>query len=131
VEGRLWGMIVWSPRSRDGHATGRCRVAFATAQANAFLKAAGCGAPRSREAVMLRLDFLWGPARLAEGGAWRFERTPYAPLRTTPRSSASRLQLALPAGDPLVLDEINVSFRTIQRRGEFSSRISALETRPP
>src|SRR3984885_11529395 len=50
------------------------RLRVAARQTYVFSKAAGHGVPRAREAVVLGLDFLRGPARLPEGGfAWRFD----------------------------------------------------------
>jgi mannose/cellobiose epimerase-like protein (N-acyl-D-glucosamine 2-epimerase family) len=57
----------------------QCRAEFrrlrvAARQTYVFSKAASHDVPGAREAVMLGLDFLRGPARLAEGGfAWRFD----------------------------------------------------------
>jgi mannose/cellobiose epimerase-like protein (N-acyl-D-glucosamine 2-epimerase family) len=57
----------------------QCRAEFrrlrvAARQTYVFSKAASHGVPGAREAVVLGLEFLRGPARLAEGGfAWRFD----------------------------------------------------------
>jgi mannose/cellobiose epimerase-like protein (N-acyl-D-glucosamine 2-epimerase family) len=74
--------VDWDRRAFHEHldlSSLRCRAAFrrlrvAARQTYVFSKAAGSGVPRAREAVMLGLDFLRGPARLPEGGyAWRFD----------------------------------------------------------
>jgi mannose/cellobiose epimerase-like protein (N-acyl-D-glucosamine 2-epimerase family) len=50
------------------------RLRVAARQTYVFSVAARYGVPRAKEAVALGLDFLRGPARLAEGGfAWRFD----------------------------------------------------------
>src|SRR5215471_4183999 len=60
-------------------ATLDCQAAFrrlrvAARQTYVFAKAATYGVPRAAEAVALGLEFLSGPARLADGGyAWRFD----------------------------------------------------------
>src|SRR6266436_5309297 len=57
----------------------QCRAPFrrlrvAARQTYVFSKAARYGVPRAKEAVVLGLDFLQGPARLPDGGfAWRFD----------------------------------------------------------
>jgi mannose-6-phosphate isomerase len=57
----------------DCHATFR-RLRVAARQTYVFAKAATYGVPRAAEAVALGLEFLCGPARLADGGyAWRFD----------------------------------------------------------
>jgi hypothetical protein len=60
-------MVVWSSR-RGMSCDWAAQIAFAAKQAHVFLKGGSCGVPHSCEAVMLGLDFHWGPARLAEGG---------------------------------------------------------------
>jgi mannose/cellobiose epimerase-like protein (N-acyl-D-glucosamine 2-epimerase family) len=50
------------------------RLRVAARQTYVFSRAARLGVPRAAEAVALGLDFLRGPARLADGGyAWRFD----------------------------------------------------------
>jgi mannose-6-phosphate isomerase len=50
------------------------RLRVAARQTYVFSKAARHSLPRAKEAVALGLDFLRGPARLADGGfAWRFD----------------------------------------------------------
>jgi mannose/cellobiose epimerase-like protein (N-acyl-D-glucosamine 2-epimerase family) len=50
------------------------RLRVAARQTYVFSKAARYGVPLAKEAVALGLDFLRGPARLADGGfAWRFD----------------------------------------------------------
>jgi mannose/cellobiose epimerase-like protein (N-acyl-D-glucosamine 2-epimerase family) len=50
------------------------RLRVVARQTYVFAKAAQHGVPRAKEAVTLGLDFLQGPARLADGGfAWRFD----------------------------------------------------------
>jgi len=57
----------------DCRATFR-RLRVAARQTYVFAKAATYGVPRAAEAVALGLEFLSGPARLADGGyAWRFD----------------------------------------------------------
>src|SRR5271170_7480034 len=74
--------VDWKRRAFHEHldlASLQCRAAFrrlrvAARQTYVFSKAASHGMPGAREAVMLGLDFLRGPARLVEGGfAWRFD----------------------------------------------------------
>lgn len=50
------------------------RLRVAARQTYVFSMAAQYGVPRAKEAVVLGLDFLQGPARLPDGGfAWRFD----------------------------------------------------------
>jgi len=74
--------VDWKRRAFHEHvdlASLRCRAEFrrlrvAARQTYVFSKAAGHGVPGARDAVSLGLDFLRGPARLADGGfAWRFD----------------------------------------------------------
>jgi mannose/cellobiose epimerase-like protein (N-acyl-D-glucosamine 2-epimerase family) len=74
--------IDWKRRAFHEHldlASLQCRAEFrrlrvAARQTYVFSKAASHGVPRAREAVVLGLEFLRGPARLPEGGfAWRFD----------------------------------------------------------
>jgi mannose/cellobiose epimerase-like protein (N-acyl-D-glucosamine 2-epimerase family) len=59
--------------SLECHAAFR-RLRVAARQTYVFSKAARYGVPHAKEAVALGLDFLRGPARLADGGfAWRFD----------------------------------------------------------
>jgi mannose/cellobiose epimerase-like protein (N-acyl-D-glucosamine 2-epimerase family) len=57
----------------------QCRASFrrlrvAARQTYVFSTAARCGVPKAKEAVALGMEFLRGPARLADGGyAWRFD----------------------------------------------------------
>jgi mannose/cellobiose epimerase-like protein (N-acyl-D-glucosamine 2-epimerase family) len=87
LEDSVWPLwlehgVDWKRRAFHEHldlASLQCRAMFrrlrvAARQTYVFSKAASCGVPRAREAVMVGLDFLQGPARLAEGGlAWRFD----------------------------------------------------------
>jgi mannose/cellobiose epimerase-like protein (N-acyl-D-glucosamine 2-epimerase family) len=72
----------WQRRAFHEHLDGaslQCRASFrrlrvAARQTYVFSKAARYGVPQAAEAVVLGLDFLRGPARLADGGyAWRFD----------------------------------------------------------
>jgi mannose/cellobiose epimerase-like protein (N-acyl-D-glucosamine 2-epimerase family) len=74
--------VDWRSRAFHEHidlATLDCRATFrrlrvAARQTYVFAKAATYGVPRAAEAVALGLEFLSGPARLADGGfAWRFD----------------------------------------------------------
>ena len=74
--------VDWKRRAFHEHvdlASLRCRAEFRRLRVAArlnyvFSKAAGHGVPGARDAVSLGLDFLRGPARLADGGfAWRFD----------------------------------------------------------
>ncbi len=73
--------VDWERRAFHEHLDGalRCGAAFrrlrvAARQTYVFSKAAQHGVPRAAEAVALGLEFLRGPARLADGGyAWRFD----------------------------------------------------------
>jgi mannose/cellobiose epimerase-like protein (N-acyl-D-glucosamine 2-epimerase family) len=74
--------VDWERRAFLEHidlATLDCQAAFrrlrvAARQTYVFAKAAAHGVPRAAEAVALGLEFLCGPARLADGGyAWRFD----------------------------------------------------------
>jgi mannose/cellobiose epimerase-like protein (N-acyl-D-glucosamine 2-epimerase family) len=59
--------------SLECHAAFR-RLRVAARQTYVFCKAARYGVPHAKEAAALGLDFLRGPARLADGGfAWRFD----------------------------------------------------------
>ncbi len=61
------------PASLKCHAPFR-RLRVAARQTYVFATAARHGVPRAKEAVALGLNFLRGPARLADGGfAWRFD----------------------------------------------------------
>jgi mannose/cellobiose epimerase-like protein (N-acyl-D-glucosamine 2-epimerase family) len=61
------------------HASLQCRASFrrlrvAARQTYVFSRAARHGVPRAAEATVIGLEFLRGPARLADGGyAWRFD----------------------------------------------------------
>jgi len=74
--------VDWKRRAFHEHldgATLRCgarfrRLRVAARQTYVFSRAARHGVPQAAEAVVLGLDFLRGPARLADGGfAWRFD----------------------------------------------------------
>ena len=74
--------VDWRRRAFHEHldpASLRCRAEFrrlrvAARQTYVFSRAAHYGVPRAKEAVALGLDFLRGPARLADGGyACRFD----------------------------------------------------------
>jgi mannose-6-phosphate isomerase len=74
--------VDWERRAFHEHLDGaslQCRASFrrlrvAARQTYVFSKAAQYGVPRAADAVALGLDFLRGPARLADGGyAWRFD----------------------------------------------------------
>jgi mannose/cellobiose epimerase-like protein (N-acyl-D-glucosamine 2-epimerase family) len=74
--------VDWKRRAFHEHldgATLQCGASFrrlrvAARQTYVFSRAAGYGVPQAAEAVVLGLDFLRGPARLADGGfAWRFD----------------------------------------------------------
>jgi mannose-6-phosphate isomerase len=74
--------VDWERRAFHEHLDGtslQCRASFrrlrvAARQTYVFSKAAQHGVPQAAEAVALGLDFLRGPARLADGGyAWRFD----------------------------------------------------------
>jgi mannose/cellobiose epimerase-like protein (N-acyl-D-glucosamine 2-epimerase family) len=74
--------VDWRRRAFHEHLDGaslQCHASFrrlrvAARQTYVFSKAARYGVPQAAEAVALGLDFLRGPARLADGGyAWRFD----------------------------------------------------------
>jgi mannose/cellobiose epimerase-like protein (N-acyl-D-glucosamine 2-epimerase family) len=79
------------------------RLRVAARQTYVFSKAAGCGVPGAREAVVLGLDFLRGPARLAEGGfAWRFDLDNKPIDRTRDLYDHAFVLLAFAAAAPVV-----------------------------
>jgi mannose/cellobiose epimerase-like protein (N-acyl-D-glucosamine 2-epimerase family) len=74
--------VDWQRRAFHEHLDGaslQCRASFrrlrvAARQTYVFSKAAQRGVPQAADAVVLGIDFLRGPARLADGGyAWRFD----------------------------------------------------------
>jgi mannose-6-phosphate isomerase len=74
--------VDWKRRAFHEHLDGaslQCGASFrrlrvAARQTYVFSRAARHGVPQAAEAVVLGLDFLRGPARLADGGfAWRFD----------------------------------------------------------
>jgi mannose/cellobiose epimerase-like protein (N-acyl-D-glucosamine 2-epimerase family) len=87
LQARAWPLwlahgVDWERRAFHEHldlASLQCRAEFrrlrvAARQTYVFSKAASHGVPGAREAVVLGLEFLRGPARLAEGGfASRFD----------------------------------------------------------
>ena len=87
LQARAWPLwlahgVDWKRRAFHEHldlTSLQCRAEFrrlrvAARQTYVFSKAASYGVPGAREAVVLGLEFLRGPARLAEGGfAWRFD----------------------------------------------------------
>ena len=79
------------------------RLRVAARQTYVFSKAAGRGVPDAREAVMLGLDFLQGPARLANGGfAWRFDLDNRPIDRTRDLYDHAFVLLAFAAAAPVV-----------------------------
>jgi mannose/cellobiose epimerase-like protein (N-acyl-D-glucosamine 2-epimerase family) len=86
----------------------QCRAEFrrlrvAARQTYVFSKAVGCGVPDAREAVLLGLDFLQGPARLPEGGfAWRFDLDNQPIDRTRDLYDHAFVLLAFAAAAPVV-----------------------------
>jgi len=86
----------------------QCRAEFrrlrvVARQTYVFSKAAGHGVPRAREAAMLGLDFLQGPARLPEGGfAWRFDLDNRPIDRTRDLYDHAFVLLAFAAAAPIV-----------------------------
>jgi mannose/cellobiose epimerase-like protein (N-acyl-D-glucosamine 2-epimerase family) len=86
----------------------QCRAEFrrlrvAARQTYVFSKAASYGVPRAREAVVLGLDFLWGPARPPEGGfAWRFDLDNRPIDRTRDLYDHAFVLLAFAAAAPIV-----------------------------
>jgi mannose/cellobiose epimerase-like protein (N-acyl-D-glucosamine 2-epimerase family) len=86
----------------------QCRAEFrrlrvAARQTYVFSKAASYGVPRAREAAVLGLDFLRGPARLPEGGfAWRFDLDNRPIDRTRDLYDHAFVLLAFAAAAPIV-----------------------------
>jgi mannose/cellobiose epimerase-like protein (N-acyl-D-glucosamine 2-epimerase family) len=86
----------------------QCRAEFrrlrvAARQTYVFSKAASHGVPGAREAVTLGLDFLRGPARLADGGfAWRFDLDNRPIDRTRDLYDHAFVLLAFAAAAPVV-----------------------------
>jgi len=79
------------------------RLRVAARQTYVFSKAAGHGVPGALEAVALGLDFLNGPARLAEGGfAWRFDLDNRPIDRTRDLYDHAFVLLAFAAAAPVV-----------------------------
>ncbi len=103
--------VDWNRRGFHEHldlASLQCRADFrrlrvAARQTYVFSKAASHGVPEAREAVMLGLEFLHGPARLAEGGfAWRFDLDNRPIDRTRDLYDHAFVLLAFAAAAPVV-----------------------------
>jgi mannose/cellobiose epimerase-like protein (N-acyl-D-glucosamine 2-epimerase family) len=116
LEDRAWPLwlahgIDWKRRGFHEHldlGSLECRAEFrrlrvAARQTYVFSKAASCGVPGAREAVLLGLDFLQGPARLPEGGfAWRFDLDNRPIDRTRDLYDHAFVLLAFAAAAPVV-----------------------------
>jgi mannose/cellobiose epimerase-like protein (N-acyl-D-glucosamine 2-epimerase family) len=116
LEGGAWPLwlaygIDWKRRGFHEHldlGSLECRAEFrrlrvAARQTYVFSKAASCGVPGAREAVLLGLDFLQGPARLPEGGfAWRFDLDNRPIDRTRDLYDHAFVLLAFAAAAPVV-----------------------------
>jgi mannose/cellobiose epimerase-like protein (N-acyl-D-glucosamine 2-epimerase family) len=103
--------VDWKRRGFHEHldlASLQCRAEFrrlrvAARQTYVFSKAASCGVPNAREAVMLGLGFLRGAARLGEGGfAWRFDLDNRPIDRTRDLYDHAFVLLAFAAAAPVV-----------------------------
>jgi mannose/cellobiose epimerase-like protein (N-acyl-D-glucosamine 2-epimerase family) len=103
--------VDWRRRAFHEHldlASLRCgaefrRLRVAARQTYVFSKAASRGVPRARDAVMLGVDFLKGPARLPEGGfAWRFDLDNRPIDRTRDLYDHAFVLLAFAAAAPIV-----------------------------
>jgi mannose-6-phosphate isomerase len=103
--------VDWKRRGFHEHvdpASLQCRAEFrrlrvAARQTYVFSKAASRGVPGAREAVVLGLDFLQGPARLPEGGfAWRFDLDNRPIDRTRDLYDHAFVLLAFAAAAPVV-----------------------------
>src|ERR1700722_6163478 len=104
LEGGAWPLwlahgIDWKRRGFHEHldlASLRCHAEFrrlrvAARQTYVFSKAASCGVPDAREAVLLGLDFLQGPARLPRAAS------PGASISTTGRSIGRAISTVMPS----------------------------------